>query len=136
MFYPASRFTLSFELFPPKTAAAEGALWDNLKHLMAFQPDVVTCTYGAGGSTRDKTLQIVEHVRRRFGVRVASHLTCVGSTTDQLLSYLTEAKARGIENIVALRGDPPKGETSFQQTAGGLRYASELVGLIRSDFPH
>jgi len=135
MFYPAGRFTLSFELFPPKTAAAEEALWEHVAQLMAFQPDVVTCTYGAGGSTRDKTLQIVEQVRRRFGVRVASHLTCVGSTADQLRHYLREATTRGIENVVALRGDPPKGETAFQPVEGGLRYASELVALIRREFP-
>ena len=135
MFYPASRLTLSFELFPPKTAASEEALWEHVAQLMVFQPDVVTCTYGAGGSTRDKTLQIVEQVRRRFGVRVASHLTCVGSTTEQLRHYLNEAASRGIENIVALRGDPPKGETAFQPVEGGLRYASELVSLIRREFP-
>src|SRR5947208_116068 len=135
MFYPARSFTLSFELFPPKTPAAEEALWENLGHLMAFKPDVVTCTYGAGGSTRDKTLDIVERTKRRFGVRVASHLTCVGSTVEQLRSYLSEAKRRGIENIVALRGDPPKGETAFKPVEGGLRYASELVTLIRREFP-
>jgi methylenetetrahydrofolate reductase (NADPH) len=135
MFYPARPFTLSFELFPPKTPAAEEALWDNLHELMAFEPDVVTCTYGAGGSTRDKTLGIVAEVRRRFGVRVASHLTCVGSTVDQLRGYLTEVQGRGIENIVALRGDPPKGESSFTPVEGGLRYASELVTLIREEFP-
>jgi len=135
MFYPDRSFTLSFELFPPKTAAAEAALWDNLQQLMAFQPDVVTCTYGAGGSTRDKTLDIVEQTKRRFGVRVASHLTCVGSTIEQLRSYLQEVERRGVENIVALRGDPPKGEASFQPVDGGLRYASELVDLIRREFP-
>jgi methylenetetrahydrofolate reductase (NADPH) len=136
MFYPARPFTLSFELFPPKSPAAEEALWDNLRHLMDFRPDVVTCTYGAGGSTRDKTLEIVEQAKRRFGVRVASHLTCVGSTVEQLLSYLSEASRRGIENIVALRGDPPKGEASFTPVSGGLRYASELVALIRREFPN
>jgi len=135
MFYPARPFTLSFELFPPKTPAAEEALWENLQHLMAFGPDVVTCTYGAGGSTRDKTLDIVEQARRRFGVRVASHLTCVGSTVEQLCDYLSEVQRRGIENIVALRGDPPKGEAAFKPVEGGLRYASELVALIRREFP-
>jgi methylenetetrahydrofolate reductase (NADPH) len=135
MFYPARPFTLSFELYPPKTPSAEEALWDNLQELMAFQPDVVTCTYGAGGSTRDKTLGIVTEVRRRFGVRVASHLTCVGSTVEQLRGYLSEVQARGIENIVALRGDPPKGEASFKPVNGGLRYANELVALIRGHFP-
>jgi methylenetetrahydrofolate reductase (NADPH) len=135
MFYPARDFTLSFELFPPKTPAAEAALWDSLKHLMAFEPDVVTCTYGAGGSTRDKTLDIVEQARRRFGVRVASHLTCVGSTVEQLCQYLQEVESRGVENIVALRGDPPRGEASFKPVDGGLRFASELVELIRREFP-
>jgi methylenetetrahydrofolate reductase (NADPH) len=135
MFYPDRPFTLSFELFPPKTPAAEAALWDNLKHLMDFRPDVVTCTYGAGGSTRDKTLDIVEQTKRRFGVRVASHLTCVGSTVEQLRGYLKEVQHRGIENIVALRGDPPRGETAFKPVDGGLSYASELVELIHREFP-
>lgn len=134
-FYPAGRFTLSFELFPPKTAAGEASLYENVGQLMAFRPDVVTCTYGAGGSTRDKTLEITRQVRQRFGVAVASHLTCVGSTVEQLRGYLSDARAQGIDNIVALRGDPPKGESTFQQTAGGLRFASELVALIRREFP-
>ncbi len=110
-------------------------MYSSVAELMAFQPDVITCTYGAGGSTRDKTLEITEQVKRRFGVRVASHLTCVGSTVEQLRSYLQEAKARGVDNIVALRGDPPKGESSFQAVAGGLRYASELVQLVKGEFP-
>jgi methylenetetrahydrofolate reductase (NADPH) len=135
MFYPARRFTLSFELFPPKTAAGEASLYENVQQLMAFAPDVITCTYGAGGSTRDKTLEIVQQVRQRFGVRVASHLTCVGSTVEQLRDYLREANARGVQNIVALRGDPPKGETAFQPVDGGLRFASELVALVRREFP-
>jgi methylenetetrahydrofolate reductase (NADPH) len=135
-FYPSDRFCLSFELFPPKTAASEAAMYDSVEQLMAFQPDVITCTYGAGGSTRDKTLEIATSVKKRFGVRVASHLTCVGSTVDQLRAYLTELKTRGIENIVALRGDPPKGEESFRPVAGGLRYACDLVQLIRAEFPH
>jgi len=135
MFYPAGRFHLSFELFPPKTPAAEAAMYDSVARLMAFRPDVITCTYGAGGSTRDKTLEITHQVRQRFGVRVASHLTCVGSTVDDLRGYLREAASRGIENIVALRGDPPKGQAAFEQTAGGLRFASELVRLIRGEFP-
>jgi methylenetetrahydrofolate reductase (NADPH) len=134
-FYPARRFTLSFELFPPKTSAGEASLYENVGHLMAFQPDVVTCTFGAGGSTRDKTLEITSQVRQRFGVRVASHLTCVGSTCDQLRGYLRDARGAGVENIVALRGDPPKGEAAFKPVEGGLRYASELVELIRREFP-
>lgn len=132
--YAARRFGLSFELFPPKTEAGEAELFRNLQELVKHQPSYITCTYGAGGSTRVKTLEIVEQVRRRFGVPVASHLTCVGSTVEQLRTYLADAAERGIENIVALRGDPPKGETVFRTTAGGLRYANELVALIRQEF--
>jgi methylenetetrahydrofolate reductase (NADPH) len=102
---------------------------------MQFQPDVVTCTYGAGGSTREKTLEVVSEVKRRYGVRVASHLTCVGSTVDELRDYLARAQRLGIENIVALRGDPPRGAAQFTPVEGGLRYAVELVRLIRSEFP-
>ena len=110
-------------------------MYENVQHLMDFRPDVVTCTYGAGGSTRDKTLDITSQVRKRFGVRVASHLTCVGSTVDQLRGYLNDARQAGIQNIVALRGDPPKGETEFTPVEGGLRYASELVTLLHREFP-
>ncbi|HZZ28085.1 MAG TPA: methylenetetrahydrofolate reductase [NAD(P)H] [Pirellulales bacterium] len=133
--YTPGKLALSFELFPPKTLAGEEALWRNLEELMAFRPSLVTCTYGAGGSTRDKTLEIVSQVRRRHGCSVASHLTCVAATVEQLRSYLQAASQQGIENIVALRGDPPRGETTFQPVAGGLRYANELVALIRREFP-
>ncbi len=133
--YGPDKFGLSFELFPPKTPAGEEVLWRNLDVLMAFEPSLVTCTYGAGGSTRDKTLEIVSEVRRRYGCSVASHLTCVGATVDDLRNYLKAAQDRGVENIVALRGDPPKGETSFTAVAGGLKYANELAALIRQEFP-
>ena len=133
--YGADRFGLSFELFPPKTAESEAALWEHVARLTRFRPSFITCTYGAGGSTRDKTLEIVERVKRQFQVPVASHLTCVGSTVDQLRAYLSDAISRGVDAIVALRGDPPKGETAFKPVAGGLRYANELVSLIRGEFP-
>ncbi|HVX13195.1 MAG TPA: methylenetetrahydrofolate reductase [NAD(P)H] [Pirellulales bacterium] len=133
--YGPDRFGLSFELFPPKTEAGERELFEHLPELMSFEPTYVTCTYGAGGSTRDKTLEIVERVRERFGCPVASHLTCVGATVDELRAYLHEAHTRGVENIVALRGDPPKGQTEFQAVAGGLRYAVDLVALVRGEFP-
>jgi methylenetetrahydrofolate reductase (NADH) len=102
---------------------------------MEFRPDFITCTYGAGGSTRAKTLDIVEKVNRQFACAVAAHLTCVGSTVDDLRSFLREAQQRRIGNIVALRGDPPKGETQFTAATGGLAYANELVSLIRGEFP-
>jgi methylenetetrahydrofolate reductase (NADPH) len=133
--YGPDKFGLSFELFPPKTEAGETELFQHLTELMSFEPSYVTCTYGAGGSTREKTLDIVARVRKDFGCPVASHLTCVGSTVDDLRTYLHEAAARGIENIVALRGDPPKGQTEFQAITGGFRYAADLVQLIHREFP-
>jgi methylenetetrahydrofolate reductase (NADPH) len=133
-YYGPGKFGLSFELFPPKSPAGEESLFAHVEQLMAFRPSFVTCTYGAGGSTRSKTLDIVEQVRRRFQVPVASHLTCVGATTDQLRQYLAEARQREVGHIVALRGDPPRGDTEFRPVAGGLSYANELVTLIRAEF--
>jgi methylenetetrahydrofolate reductase (NADPH) len=132
--YGPRKFGLSFELFPPKTPAGEEALYVHVAALMAFKPSFVTCTYGAGGSTRDKTLDVVTQVKQRHGVPVASHLTCVGSTVEQLCHYMQEASDRGVDHLVALRGDPPRGETAFTPVAGGLRYANELVTLIRERF--
>jgi len=133
--YGPGKFGLSFELFPPKNEAGESELFLHLAELAAFEPSYITCTYGAGGSTRAKTLEIVERVRERFGCPVASHLTCVGSTIEELREYLAEARRRGVDHIVALRGDPPKGETTFKAVDGGLRYASELTALVRREFP-
>jgi len=133
--YGSGKFGLSFELFPPKTASGEQELFHHVERLIAFRPDFITCTYGAGGSTRQKTLEIVEQVCRRFQCAVASHLTCVGSTVEELRAYLQEAARREIANIVALRGDPPQGQSAFQAVDGGLSYANELVALIRREFP-
>ena len=133
--YNNGRFGLSFELFPPKTPESAALMWRTVDDLMAFSPAMITCTYGAGGSTRGTTLDVLRGVRERHSLPVASHLTCVGSSVDELRDYLQEAIALGVAAIVALRGDPPKGETEFRQAAGGLRYASDLVALIRSEFP-
>lgn len=133
--YRPGRCGLSFELFPPKTQAGHAAMLGHLRQLMQYRPDFVTCTYGAGGSTREKTLEIVGEVKRMFQVPVASHLTCVGSTVPQLRDYLNRAADAGIDHIVALRGDPPKGVDEFVPVEGGLCYASELVGLIRQEYP-
>jgi methylenetetrahydrofolate reductase (NADPH) len=132
--YGSGKFGLSFELFPPKTPAGDEELFGHVARLVEFQPDYITCTYGAGGSTRDKTLGIVDRVRQQFGCLVASHLTCVGSTVDDLRGYLRDAMARSVGCIVALRGDPPQGETAFKPVAGGLSYANELVALIKNEF--
>jgi methylenetetrahydrofolate reductase (NADPH) len=134
--YRSGRCGLSFELFPPKTNAGQSALFGHLSQLMDYQPDFVTCTYGAGGSTHEKTLEIVCQVKRMFDLPVASHLTCVGSTVQQLRSYLDRASEAGVDHIVALRGDPPHGEGAFRAPEGGLSYANELVTLIRDEFPH
>lgn len=133
--YGPGKFGLSFELFPPKTPAGETELFHHLEQLLEFRPSYITCTYGAGGSTRDKTLEIVEQVHARYGYPVASHLTCVGSRVDELRGFLREAARRGVDNIVALRGDPPRGQSEFKPVAGGLSYASELVALVRDEFP-
>lgn len=133
--YAAGRFGLSFELFPPKTPESAAQMWRTVDELMAFEPAMITCTYGAGGSTRGTTLDVLQGVRSRHDIPVASHLTCVGSSVDELRDYLRTALQQGVAAIVALRGDPPKGETAFTPATGGLRYASELVTLIRSEFP-
>lgn len=133
--YQPGRLGLSFELFPPKTETAEAELFRHLAELEPFQPDFITCTYGAGGSTQDKTLDIITRVKRQFNRAVASHLTCVGATLEELLVYLRRAQAEGVDYIVALRGDPPRGQSAFQAVDGGLRYASELVALIRRELP-
>ena len=133
--YGPGKFGLSFELFPPKTPQGEGTLFEHVARLVKFQPQMITCTYGAGGSTRDTTLGIVARVRREFKLPVATHLTCVGSTVDQLRDYLRRSEGEGVENVVALRGDPPRGDATFRPVPGGLSYANELVSLIRGEFP-
>ncbi len=134
--YDLPGLTISFELFPPKTEAGVTALLENVERLKQFQPSYFTCTYGAGGSSQAATLDVVQKVRQATGLPVASHLTCVGSTVEQLCDYLVEARARGTDYIVALRGDPPKGAEKFEVVTGGLRYANELVALIRDQFSH
>ena len=132
--YAGSNCAISFELFPPKTEAGLNSLCENIKKLMKFEPSYFTCTYGAGGSTQGTTLNVLSKVREITNLPVASHLTCVGATVDELRDYLTQAKAQGTDYIVALRGDPPKGTEKFEAVEGGLRYANELVDLIRGSF--
>ena len=133
--YADGRFGLSFELFPPKTSAGEKALFEHLDRLIEFSPSYITCTYGAGGSTQAKTLDIIDRVQNAYACMVASHLTCVGLSRNELIHYLQEADKRNISNIVALRGDPPQGADSFEPPEDGLRYACELVTLICDAFP-
>lgn len=133
--YGPGKFGLSFELFPPKTPQGVTNLFEHVAHLVEFRPSFITCTYGAGGSTQELTLEIVARVRREFQLPVATHLTCVGRTVDQLRQYLRTARESHVENVVALRGDPPKGDASFKPVPGGLCYANELVTLIHGEFP-
>jgi len=132
--YAAAREpVLSFEVFPPRDDAAEARLNSALPKLRDLGPGFMTCTYGAGGSTRDKTLQIASRLRHELKVEAACHLTCVGSSRAELHAIVGRIRDAGIENIVALRGDPPQGEKSFRPAADGLTYGSELVELIRRD---
>lgn len=130
--YATSRCAISFELFPPKTEAGLASLCEHVRRLTRFQPSFFTCTYGAGGSTQGATLEVVRQVREITKLPVASHLTCVGATVEELEAYLDEALVQGTDYIVALRGDPPKGTERFEAIEGGLSYANELVELIRS----
>lgn len=134
--YAERAFVLSYELFPPKTPKGREALRGHLERLIEFEPDFITCTYGAGGSTRDKTLDTLKLVRELTDVPIASHLTCVGASVDDLRAYLRRAQAQGIDYIVALRGDAPKGDLEFKPAEDGLCYGNELVSLIKDEFPN
>ncbi len=133
--YRTGHLAVSLEFFPPKTPAGETALFGHVERLISCAPDFVTCTYGAGGSTREKTLAVVDQIKQRFAVPVATHLTVVGSTVDQLRSYLTDARHRQVDNVVALRGDPPQGQKAFAGTAGGLCYCARIGSDDPREFP-
>jgi methylenetetrahydrofolate reductase (NADPH) len=122
----------SFEFFPPKTEEGWTSLRQTLEELSALQPGFVSVTYGAGGSTRDKTLQLVSEIRSTTGIEAMAHLTCVGHNRAELKEIVDRLLESGIENILALRGDPPLGQKEFTPAPDGLRYASELVELIRT----
>ncbi len=132
--YANERCAISFELFPPKTEAGLESLLETVKRLIDFDPSYFTCTYGAGGSSQETTLKVLKRIKEITDLPVASHLTCVGRTTEQLEQYLRDAKSIGTDYIVALRGDPPKGSDQFEAVEGGLRYANELVELIQAKF--
>ena len=121
----------SFEFFPPKDDAGAERLFDTISALRELEPAFVSVTHGAGGSTRDdRTVRFVERIRRETGLLPMAHLTCRDSTVDDLLDEIRQYQRAGIDNVLALRGDPPNGEGMFVPHPGGLRYGSELVGLI------
>ena len=134
--YAAKRATgkpvISLEFFPPKTEEGDKALLEkHIPALMAVRPDFCSVTYGAGGSTRDKTLMIVDRIQREHKLTALAHLTCVNHTREQVGELLQKIKAVGCQNILALRGDPPGG-AEFQVTPGGFEFSSQLVEFIRA----
>lgn len=126
---------LSFEFFPPHTIESTLRMWRSVERLAPLGPDFVSVTYGAGGATRDRTLDAIKIIQERARLDVAGHLTCIGATRDETLSIARGYKARGASRIVALRGDPPKGEASFRRHEDGFGSALELVqGLAKAGF--
>jgi methylenetetrahydrofolate reductase (NADPH) len=125
----------SFEFFPPKTDQGEQNLYAALAELRTLEPSFVSVTYGAGGSTRAKTIEIVKRIKDDYGLEAMAHFTCVGATAAELRATLEEMRAAGIDNVLALRGDPPAGQEDWVKTDGGLEYSRELVELIRADYP-
>ena len=124
----------SFEFFPPKDDAAERTLFATIEALKPLEPGFVSITYGAGGSTRARTVELAKRLRSDAGLDVMAHLTCTGATVPELRDVLRELRRGGIENVLALRGDPPRGSTGFVAVDGGLAYASDLVGLLKNEF--
>jgi methylenetetrahydrofolate reductase (NADPH) len=126
------RPVISFEFFPPKTEEGDRNLLEKtIPALLETKPDYCSVTYGAGGSTRDKTLMIVDQIQRKYGLTSVAHLTCVCSTQQQIGELLGQIRTLGVKNVLALRGDPPGGGP-FQPTPGGFEFSSELVRFIRS----
>lgn len=124
----------SFEFFPPKTDAGVDALMAALQTLKALDPAYVSVTYGAGGSTRDRSIDIAKRIRNDVGIEVMAHVTCAGSSADELRSLFGQLEECGIENVFALRGDPPQGERAFSAADGGFDHASDLVELLQREF--
>ena len=125
----------SVEFFPPKDDAGGERMLKTASQIQPHNPDFVSITYGAGGGTRETTMRYARLLKEEHGFEVMPHLTCVGHTREELLEILEEFAEAGFRNVMALRGDPPKGETTFKPVPGGLSYGSDLVSLIRENFP-
>ncbi len=124
---------VSFEFFPPKTEEGVENLYRIVDDLRVCRPSYVSVTYGAGGSTQDRTIELVGRIQRDLGLTAMAHLTCVGNTRKQIGEVLRRLADSGIQNVLALRGDPPKGDKEFRPVDGGFRYASELIQFIRDE---
>jgi methylenetetrahydrofolate reductase (NADPH) len=125
------RALVSFEFFPPKTPAGETALFATIERLRPLDPAFVSVTYGAGGSTREKTTELVTRIKHELGIEAMAHLTCVGHSRGELATILDRLRSNGIENVLPLRGDPPQGEATFRAAPDGFSHGSELVAFIR-----
>ena len=131
----STRPCFSVEFFPPKTEEGRETLFETVEFLSRLGPSFFSVTYGAGGATREGTVEITRAIRDEYGVEAMAHLSCVGETTDALREMVDRIADAGIENILALRGDPPRGQTDFVQPEGGLGSAAELAGLISEAHP-
>ena len=125
----------SFEFFPPKTEKSSEALFQSIQELTLIEPSYVSVTYGAGGSTRDLTHDLLVRVRKETNLTVVAHLTTIGATRDEIGEILQRYWDSGIENIMALRGDPPKGSPGFVQPENGFKHAIDLVRFVKKEFP-
>jgi methylenetetrahydrofolate reductase (NADPH) len=128
--------SISFEFFPPKSDEAAAQLERTIAELGALEPAFVSVTWGAGGSTREKTIDIVSRIKHETGIEAMAHLTCVGSRRDEIGAILDRLAESGVANVLALRGDPPEGQKAFTPVDGGFRYASELILYIREAHGH
>jgi methylenetetrahydrofolate reductase (NADPH) len=128
------RPSFSFEFFPPQSDEGVANLLKAVEVLRPLSPAFVSVTYGAGGSTRSRTLELTRSIKNDLDVETMAHLTCVGADISGLRGVLDDVAAAGIENVLALRGDPPRGDASFQQTPGGLAHGSDLVRLVSENY--
>lgn len=133
--YRTGKPIFSFEFFPPRDATAKERLHDTILALKRLRPDFVSCTYGAGGSTRELTIEVVTEIKRDHGIEAMAHLTCVGHTAEELAAILDRLESSGIENVIALRGDPPRGQKEFRRREGGFGHGNQLAAFIRTRWP-
>lgn len=124
----------SFEFFPPKDEAGMQRLFDTVARLRPYDPTYVSVTYGAGGSTRRLTVELVQRIKREAGLETMAHLTCVGAGREQIKEVLDQLVSGGVDNVIALRGDPPQGQETFDTPEGGFSHATELIGFIRDRY--
>jgi len=134
--FRAGRPVFSFEFFPPRTDAGQATLERTIRDLADLAPSFVSVTYGAGGSTRAKTLELVQWIEREAHIAAMAHLTCVGANRDEIGTVIDRLVEAGIENVMALRGDPPAGQDRFQRVPDGFGYAADLVTFIRKRHGH